>query len=196
MDILARFLHLQIEEKKLGGKTVKRETMIFPRYHQLDCVRKLRGRRARGRRRPQLPDPALGRQRQEQLHRLARPPPREPALERRREGLRLGRRGHRPPRARQAAAGHDLPVRAQAGRGASASTRTRTQLAEALEAGDADRHHDAAEVPLRHREDRRAARSAATPSSSTRRTARRAARARKKMKDVLAGAHVAEQAAE
>jgi type I restriction enzyme R subunit len=40
MDILARFLHLQTEEKKLGGKTVKRETMIFPRYHQLDCVRK------------------------------------------------------------------------------------------------------------------------------------------------------------
>ncbi len=41
LDILARFIHLQIEEKKLGGKRVKRETMIFPRYHQLDCVRKL-----------------------------------------------------------------------------------------------------------------------------------------------------------
>lgn len=41
LDILARFIHLQIEEKKLGGKKVKRETMIFPRYHQLDCVRKL-----------------------------------------------------------------------------------------------------------------------------------------------------------
>ena len=40
MDILARFLHLQVDEKRLGGKTVKRETMIFPRYHQLDCVRK------------------------------------------------------------------------------------------------------------------------------------------------------------
>ena len=39
MDILARFLHLQTEEKKLGGRAVKRETMIFPRYHQLDCVR-------------------------------------------------------------------------------------------------------------------------------------------------------------
>jgi type I restriction enzyme R subunit len=32
---------LQVEEKKLGGKKVKRETMIFPRYHQLDCVRQL-----------------------------------------------------------------------------------------------------------------------------------------------------------
>ena len=41
LDILARFIHLQIEEKNLGVKNVKRETMIFPRYHQLDCVRKL-----------------------------------------------------------------------------------------------------------------------------------------------------------
>src|SRR5665648_900048 len=39
MDILARFLHLQADAKQLGGKTVRRETMIFPRYHQLDCVR-------------------------------------------------------------------------------------------------------------------------------------------------------------
>jgi type I restriction enzyme R subunit len=41
LDILARFIHLQVEEKKLGGKRIKKETMIFPRYHQLDCVRKL-----------------------------------------------------------------------------------------------------------------------------------------------------------
>jgi type I restriction enzyme R subunit len=41
LDILARFIHLQVEEKKLGGKKVRRQTMIFPRYHQLDCVRKL-----------------------------------------------------------------------------------------------------------------------------------------------------------
>lgn len=41
LDILARFIHLQVEEKKLGGKRIKRATMIFPRYHQLDCVRKL-----------------------------------------------------------------------------------------------------------------------------------------------------------
>jgi type I restriction enzyme R subunit len=49
LDILARFIHLQIEEKQLGGKKVMRETMIFPRYHQLDCVRKLTtDARARG----------------------------------------------------------------------------------------------------------------------------------------------------
>ena len=41
LDILARFIHLQTDEKRLGSKNVKRETMIFPRYHQLDCVRKL-----------------------------------------------------------------------------------------------------------------------------------------------------------
>ena len=49
LDILARFIHLQVEEKQLGDKKVKRETMIFPRYHQLDCVRKLVAEaRARG----------------------------------------------------------------------------------------------------------------------------------------------------
>ena len=41
LDILARFVHLQIEEKKLGNKRIRKETMIFPRYQQLDCVRKL-----------------------------------------------------------------------------------------------------------------------------------------------------------
>ncbi|HUW12452.1 MAG TPA: type I restriction endonuclease, partial [Anaerolineae bacterium] len=41
LDILARFIHLQVEEKRLGKKKVKREMMIFPRYHQLDCVRQL-----------------------------------------------------------------------------------------------------------------------------------------------------------
>jgi type I restriction enzyme, R subunit len=32
LDILARFIHFQVEEKKLGGKKVRRETMIFPRW--------------------------------------------------------------------------------------------------------------------------------------------------------------------
>lgn len=41
LDILARFIHLQVEEKKVGAKTIKKETMVFPRYHQLDVVRKL-----------------------------------------------------------------------------------------------------------------------------------------------------------
>jgi type I restriction enzyme R subunit len=41
LDILARFIHLQTEEKKLGAKTIRRGTMIFPRYHQLETVRAL-----------------------------------------------------------------------------------------------------------------------------------------------------------
>ena len=42
LDLLARFIHLQIEEKRdERGRKVKAETMIFPRYHQLDAVRKL-----------------------------------------------------------------------------------------------------------------------------------------------------------
>ena len=42
LDILARFVHLQIEEKRDDrGRKVKVETMIFPRYHQLDAVRRL-----------------------------------------------------------------------------------------------------------------------------------------------------------
>ena len=42
LDILARFIHLQIDEKRDDqGRKVKTETMIFPRYHQLEAVRTL-----------------------------------------------------------------------------------------------------------------------------------------------------------
>jgi type I restriction enzyme R subunit len=41
LDIIGKFLHLQVEEEELGGKKIRKETMIFPRYHQLDVVRKL-----------------------------------------------------------------------------------------------------------------------------------------------------------
>ena len=45
LDILGRFMHLQVEEKRIltdeGIKKITKETMIFPRYHQLDCVRRL-----------------------------------------------------------------------------------------------------------------------------------------------------------
>lgn len=42
LDILAKFLNLQIEETTgKDGRTRRKETMIFPRYHQLDCVRKI-----------------------------------------------------------------------------------------------------------------------------------------------------------
>ena len=46
MDILQKFIHLQVtEERKLQPdgteKLYKKQTLIFPRYHQLDVVRKL-----------------------------------------------------------------------------------------------------------------------------------------------------------
>ena len=45
LDILQRFMHLEVKEKQVkidkGVRTVRKETMIFPRYHQLDAVRKL-----------------------------------------------------------------------------------------------------------------------------------------------------------
>jgi type I restriction enzyme R subunit len=46
MDILQKFIHLQVkEDKKLlvdgSEKVTKKKTIIFPRYHQLDVVRKL-----------------------------------------------------------------------------------------------------------------------------------------------------------
>jgi len=47
LDILQRFMHLEIKERTVdtptGKRTVRHETMIFPRYHQLDAVRKLVG---------------------------------------------------------------------------------------------------------------------------------------------------------
>jgi type I restriction enzyme R subunit len=45
MDILQRFVHLEVKERSIttskGTRTVRKESMIFPRYHQLDAVRRL-----------------------------------------------------------------------------------------------------------------------------------------------------------
>ncbi len=45
LEILQRFMHLEIKDKQIktakGVRTVRTEKMIFPRYHQLDAVRKL-----------------------------------------------------------------------------------------------------------------------------------------------------------
>ncbi|MDC0406545.1 type I restriction endonuclease [Gammaproteobacteria bacterium] len=42
LDLLARFIHIQVEEKRDdAGRKVKKETLIFPRYHQLEAVRDL-----------------------------------------------------------------------------------------------------------------------------------------------------------
>ncbi|NTU54526.1 MAG: type I restriction endonuclease subunit R [Chlorobiaceae bacterium] len=42
LDLLARFLHLDVQEKTSDeGKKVRTESMIFPRYHQLQAVRRM-----------------------------------------------------------------------------------------------------------------------------------------------------------
>jgi type I restriction enzyme, R subunit len=42
LDLLARFLHLQVDEKQDDdGRKFKKESLIFPRYHQLQAVRTL-----------------------------------------------------------------------------------------------------------------------------------------------------------
>jgi type I restriction enzyme R subunit len=40
LELLARFVHIQVDEKRDdSGRKVKREILIFPRYHQLEAVR-------------------------------------------------------------------------------------------------------------------------------------------------------------
>ncbi|MEL6639226.1 MAG: type I restriction endonuclease [Bacteroidota bacterium] len=41
MEIIAKFMHLETEEIEFGGKLKKKETVFFPRYHQMDVVREL-----------------------------------------------------------------------------------------------------------------------------------------------------------
>lgn len=42
LDLLARFLHVEVEERTTeDGKKLRRETLIFPRYHQLQAVRQI-----------------------------------------------------------------------------------------------------------------------------------------------------------
>lgn len=47
LDVLQRFMHLEITERTIetptGLRTIRKEAMIFPRYHQLDAVRNLVG---------------------------------------------------------------------------------------------------------------------------------------------------------
>jgi type I restriction enzyme R subunit len=47
LDILQRFMHLDVRERRVetptGFRVIRKESMIFPRYHQLDVVRRLVG---------------------------------------------------------------------------------------------------------------------------------------------------------
>ena len=118
--------------------------------------------RAQPRPRRALPDPALGRQRQELHHRLARPPALGAARPRRPARLRLGRGGDRPARARPPAPAHHPAVRADPRRGGE----HRPDLAPAPRGprgGTDDHRHHLAEVSRHRRADRRASRASASP---------------------------------
>jgi type I restriction enzyme R subunit len=41
LDVLARFIHIEVREEERDGQTIRKESVIFPRYHQLTAVRKL-----------------------------------------------------------------------------------------------------------------------------------------------------------
>ncbi len=41
LNILANYVHIETKKKRRGTKTVRSESVIFPRYHQLDAVTKL-----------------------------------------------------------------------------------------------------------------------------------------------------------
>jgi type I restriction enzyme R subunit len=41
LDVLGRYMHLQREERWVDGQKQAKETLLFPRYHQLDAVRRL-----------------------------------------------------------------------------------------------------------------------------------------------------------
>ena len=177
LDILARFIHLQVEEKRLGSKKVKRETMIFPRYHQLDCVRKLVARRRRSGARAPTTWSSTRRA-------AARPTPSP--------GWPIGsRRLHDAQDEKvfdSVVVVTDRVVLDQQLQNTIYQFEHKQGVVQKIDgtrrssprrsARRADHHHDPPEVPLRHREDRRPAASGGTRSSSTRPTARRAARRR------------------
>lgn len=41
LDIIGKFLHLEVKEEEVQGRKIRKEKLIFPRYHQLDVVRKI-----------------------------------------------------------------------------------------------------------------------------------------------------------
>ncbi len=95
MDIVARFLHIQVEEKKVGNKVIKKEAMVFPRYHQLECVRELVQTAKIEGAGTQLSRPTLGGIGQVEQHSLARSSPCISPRRRGRESLLLGCGHHR-----------------------------------------------------------------------------------------------------
>ncbi len=77
LRILGRFIHLEINTaESWDGRKTKKESLIFPRYHQWDLVTRLVAATREEGPRAQVPGSAQRRIRQEQLHRLDRAPAR------------------------------------------------------------------------------------------------------------------------
>ena len=150
-----RPLHVHREERREASTTAKagndaghQGALIFPRFHQLDAVRKLvAARAAKGQGHNYLIQHSAG-QRQDQQHLLAFPSAGQSAQREGREDLRLRRRHHGSAGPRPAVAGRHLPDRTRAGRGEG----DRPGLEATGRGADRrheDRHHHLAEVPLR-----------------------------------------------
>jgi type I restriction enzyme R subunit len=116
--LISNYLHIQTNTERRydpqAGKVVEvtSEAFIFPRYHQLDVVRKvLQAVHHEGPGRSYLIQHSAG-SGQIQLHRLAGSPAGQPVPtpHRQRAPLRFHHRRHRPARARQPAATHDQAV--------------------------------------------------------------------------------------
>ena len=76
LDILGRFLHLQVTDKvdPVSDKKIRTQTMLFPRFHQWEAVTRLvEAARERGSGTP-VSDPALGGIGQDEQHLLAGAP--------------------------------------------------------------------------------------------------------------------------
>ena len=79
LEILGEFMHLEVKDSEVKGKRVTRESLIFPRYHQLVAVRELlRAAAAEGPGHSYLVQHSAG-SGQVQLHRLGGAPALQPA---------------------------------------------------------------------------------------------------------------------
>ncbi len=132
LDILHRFIDVQRPEKGTAAQKLAAAAGDLPPLPPVGRGAEARGRRARARRRPVVPDPALGRVGEVEHDRMDCAPALDAARRRGSEGVRQGGGDHRPGRARPAAAGDDLPVRARARGGREDRRETPQQLADAL----------------------------------------------------------------
>jgi len=148
-NIIENFAQLTEEKDLKTGKKKRRQ--IFPRYHQLDVVRKLLAGAAAHGGGAALFDPTFRRQRQVQLHRLAGPPAYR-SRQRRQAGVRFGYRSYRPAHPGPADPRHGQAV--CPGERHSRARRTFRRSAPIHREWQKDHHHHAAEVPVHPRRNR------------------------------------------